>query len=90
MIDEPGSAPGRRATWAMKDSIRMDPVLTDHFPDLLPPDESTALGQRLDHSANGDSVESLIDLYSAACERSHTGHLDLLRDAIAGGESVPM
>ena len=177
----------------MQDSDSVEPVPNERFPDLRPPDERTALDQRLDHyrravvhriedlddtqasrrvldatdltmggivkhlawgedhwfqarllgvampepwasdlpgddrdwpfhSAKHDSVESLIDLYAAACERSraaaasfdsldavaalpsfgkgpvnlrwilvhmidetacHTGHLDLLHDAIA-------
>jgi len=177
----------------MQDSDSLEPVPNERFPDLRPPDERTALEQRLDyyrravvhriedlddtqasrrgldatdltmggivkhlawgedhwfqarllgvampepwasdlpgddrdwpfHSATHDSVESLIGLYSAACERSraaavsfesldavaalpsfgkgpvnlrwilvhmidetacHTGHLDLLHDAIA-------
>jgi uncharacterized damage-inducible protein DinB len=179
----------------MKDSNGVEPVLSEHFPDLRPPDERTALIQRLDyyrrgviyqieavddaaasshvleatnltmggivkhlawvedhwfqarmlgvdlpepwasaplaedrewpfHSARRDSVASLIDLYSEACDRSraaadsfetldaiaaapsfgkgpvnlrwilvhmidetacHTGHLDLLRDAVVRG-----
>jgi hypothetical protein len=42
------------------------------------PDEAMRL-------VSDDTVAGIVRLYGSACSRSHTGHLDLLRDRLNGG-----